>query len=85
MTKQYKIVSLAKCPLKVPRKVGEKHIFTAHGAEYQLLKHRAGVYFLAKNEKAPVRSRWGTAAQIREDLQQVCDFGSLPEAKKSYW
>ena len=70
-----------KCNLILPRRSGQRRIFEAWNETFQVKKLRGGEYFLAvwRGEgMAPLRSRFGNAKQIRQDIQHVCETGALP-------
>ena len=74
-------MSAKACPVALPRRVGERKTFTAHGTSFQIKQVRRGDFFLAKDVSSPPRSRWGNRAQICADIRNVLAVGELPLPK----
>lgn len=67
-----------------PLKVGQTHEFAAHGRNFAVKRLRRNVYFL-RDLAVSERSRWGTKAEITQDVAIVLQCGALPGAKKRLW
>lgn len=70
--------------VELPRAIGERVEFAAHGARFYVKKHQAGVYSLNCSPSGG-RNRWGNAAEIRNDTLHVQTFGTLPGPTGGRW
>lgn len=64
---------------KMPRVTGETREFHAHGRTFQVKRLRANVWHL-RDTAVSTRSRFGTYAEIAEDIAVTMESGKLPPA-----
>lgn len=68
----------------IPARSGQVREFRAHGKTFRLKRHKYREYSLFQ-DGVTTRSRWGTKAQILEDVAHVTAFGTLPPPSGPRW
>lgn len=69
---------------KMPRTIGEVCEFHAHGRTFQVKRLRANVWHM-KDTAINTRSRFGTYAEIAQDIAVALESGKLPPASGPMW
>lgn len=70
--------------IAIPNRIGQHTDHVAHGVTIRCVKVSAGVYHarpeppIGPNPEGPSFTRWGDAIQIRQDLWNFYQTGSLP-------
>lgn len=68
----------------LPKTIGEKTAFSAQDSTFYVKKKTAGEFVLI-HEQNKQRSRWGNAAEIRQDIAHAMTFGTWPKPGAREW
>jgi hypothetical protein len=67
-------------PITLPSKIGEAVLFSANGRDYRVKKLSRSTWFL-HDLAITERGRFGTKAEITEDITLILEGNGLPRSK----